>query len=76
MDEGFYVKEDETDVAERIWSVFAAKSDPSLGIQQLNAIYQRATMSGFQSSQEKNEFAIPSDKLDINGTIPAMREPP
>lgn len=46
LDEGEYIEEDFSDVADRMKSVFAAVYK-DLGIQQLNAIYQ-ATMRGLQ----------------------------
>ncbi len=73
LDEGIYIDEDNTDVAERIKSVFSAVYK-DLGIQQQNAIYE-AVMRGLNkhSDQMNLEFLLAELEEDTSGPAKTAR---
>lgn len=66
LDEGVFDLEDDTDVAERIKSVIGAVYR-SLGIQQLNAIYQ-ASMSGLRKYGDGMNLGHLREELELDGS--------
>jgi Helicase HerA, central domain len=66
IDEDLYKKEEDTDVAERMKSVFSAVYK-GMGDQQANAIY-RATMRGMEKYGDKMNLKYLRDELEIDGS--------
>ncbi|WP_036833811.1 DNA phosphorothioation-dependent restriction protein DptH [Pontibacillus litoralis] len=69
IDEGIYMTEDYSDVAERTKSVFSAIYR-DLGHQQLNAIYQ-ATIRGLKKYEEQMNLEVLREELQEDGSGPA-----
>lgn len=69
LDEDIVILEDDSDVAERIKNVIGSIY-PSLGIQQLNAIYQ-AVMRGMSRYDEKMNLQLLRELLEEDGSNPA-----
>ncbi|WP_078410114.1 DNA phosphorothioation-dependent restriction protein DptH [Priestia abyssalis] len=69
LDEGIYIDEDNTDVAERIKSVFSAIYK-DLGIQQQNAIYE-AVIRGLDKHGENMSLELLLEELDDDSSGPA-----
>ncbi|MBA2176145.1 DUF87 domain-containing protein [Halobacillus locisalis] len=69
LDEDIHIPEDDSDVAERIKNVISSIYD-SLGIQQLNAIYQ-AVIKGMQLYDEGMSLPRLGELLDEDGSGPA-----
>ena len=69
LDEDIILKEDDSDVAERLKNVISSIY-PTLGIQQLNSIYQ-AVMKGMSIYDEKMNLPLLRELLEEDGSGPA-----
>ncbi|WP_240338336.1 DNA phosphorothioation-dependent restriction protein DptH [Peribacillus alkalitolerans] len=69
LDEGITILEDDSDVAERMKNVIGSIY-PTLGIQQLNSIYQ-AVMKGMSIHDEKMNLMLLRELLEEDGSGPA-----